>query len=123
MTNDRKSWYGSRARLVESVMADAQTDDPIRATSFADRLESLHPSLHAAVLLFLQTGQVDPSVSILGYDLARIQREKQVGVLGAFTYIDGLITKPEETLELLRCFPHDSIVYLDDEPKSKKVTQ
>lgn len=120
MTKDISSWYGPRARLIQIIMADAQIDDLSRAESFANDIEDLHPSLHAAVLAFLQTGSVDPSVSVAGYDLARIQREQQVGVLGAFTFIDALIKRPDETVELMHS-PHDRIVYLDDEPK--KVTQ
>ncbi len=119
MTNDRNAWYGSRARLIETIMADAQLADSTRVEAFANNIEELHPSLHAAVLAFLSTGKIDPSVSAAGYDLARIQREQQVGVLGAFTFIDGLIKHPEETMELLNS-PHDRIIY-GDEPK--KVTQ
>jgi len=93
----------SREWVAANILRESNVTDT-KAHEYADELfTTLHASLRKPLADWWETGQYDRALSVEAWTVDTILANETTDcVWGAFTYLSGLMTHREETLQLLQ---------------------
>lgn len=105
---------GPRGELLDHLQTELESDR-LAAEKLAQELEQLHESLRPDFLAWVKSHIVDLDREIHGWSIRKIIKSgRSRHVSPAFTWMSGLLTDPEETLEMLV----EPVCVVDDTPAS-----
>lgn len=107
-----------RDQIMRECEADAAGIERWGRRDAVDAMESayhlrdtLHPSLRRPLVEWWKSGRFDPKLAVEGWTIQRlIDQGVTTCVYGAFTWLSGLITDPQATLEYIHEPRHRIIV-------------
>lgn len=104
MTDDGQTddgWMGSPEWALQRIMAETG-EDPVDAERTRRNLLEIDVSLRSALLAWWKSGEVDLDCEYAGWSIRRLIAGGWCKyVAHAFTWLDGLVRFPEDTLEML----------------------
>jgi hypothetical protein len=100
-SDNTNSWMGPRGALLDRLQTELESDR-VAAEKLADELEQLHESLRPDFLAWITSNVVDLDREIQGWSIRKIIKSgRSRHVSPAFTWMSGLLTDTEQTLEML----------------------
>jgi len=95
------AWMGEPAWALERIMTETGRD-PVDAERLRRELAGVDVSLQAQVLGWWRGSAIDMDREVHGWSIRRLLRAGHcTHVIATFTWLDGLLRFPEETLQML----------------------